>query len=124
VTSRGSGSSYSLIDPAANKGLNHYRLRQVDKNGAVEYSKIVLVNLAKQYMVSLSPNPSRGVVQVRSNMPPGGKLMVQVIDIAGNRVYNKQHTSSPNMTVDLTQLPSGFYVVRVGDGLAQLVIQK
>jgi hypothetical protein len=124
VTSRGSGSSYSLIDPNASKGVNYYHLRQVDKNGAVEYSKIVTVNLAKQYTLSLSPNPSRGVVQVRSNMTLGQKVMVQVIDIAGNRVYNKQHTSSPNMTVDLTQLPSGFYVVRVGNGLAQLVIQK
>ena len=62
VTSRGSGSSYLLIDPAANKGLNYYRLRQVDKNGSIEYSKIVTVNLAKQYTVSLSPNPSRGLV--------------------------------------------------------------
>jgi hypothetical protein len=50
--------------------------------------------------------------------------MVQVIDIGENRVYNNQHTNSPNMTVDLTQLPRGFYVVRVGDGLTQLVIQK
>ena len=58
------------------------------------------------------------------NMPLGQKLMVQVIDIAGSGVYNKQHTSAPNMTVDLSQLPSGFYVVRVGDGLTQLVKQK
>jgi hypothetical protein len=49
--------------------------------------------------------------------------MVQVVDIAGNRVYNKQHAGA-QFSLDLSTLPNGFYLVRIGEELQQLVITK
>ncbi len=121
---RGTGSAYQLVDASPLQGVNYYRLRQVDRSGRVEYSRIVNVNLGRQYTVSLQPNPSTGWVQVKSNLPVGQQVAVQVIDMAGNRVYNKVHTTGPNMRLELASLANGFYVVRIGDVLTQLVIAK
>ena len=40
-----SESNYAAIDPLPVKGLNYYRLKMVDKDGAYDYSKIVIIKL-------------------------------------------------------------------------------
>jgi hypothetical protein len=121
ISAKGSNSSYSLIDGNAIEGLNYYRLRQVDKNGQLEYSGVVTVRVHKGLMVTVSPNPSKGMVTVRRSGT--SSVMVQVVDIAGNRVYNKQHAGA-QFSLDLSTLPNGFYLLRVGEELQQLVITK
>lgn len=124
VPAKGTAASYTLTDATPARGMNHYRLKLVDKNGRTEYSRIVSVNLSKAYTLSISPNPSTGLVTLTTNRPAGERLPVEIIDMAGNRVYNKVHTSSPQITLDLSMLPSGFYLVKVGADLSQLVIRK
>ncbi|RYE40834.1 MAG: T9SS type A sorting domain-containing protein [Sphingobacteriales bacterium] len=123
VSARGTAASYSLLDASPILGVNYYRLKQFDRDGKWVESGIVKVTLTPNFVLSLSPNPSRGQVLVRTNAASNAKLLVQVVDIAGNMVYNKQHTGG-SFTLDLSALPAGSYVVRVGEHIQQLVIAK
>ena len=121
VNAKGVASSYTLLDPTARTGLRYYRLTSVDKDGRFVHWGTVKVEGNKSLLVSLSPNPSKGLVTVRRS--ESTKVLVQVVDIAGNRVYLKEHTGS-QFEVDLSSLPAGFYLVRIGEALRQVVIQK
>lgn len=121
VDAKGVASAYSLLDRAPLPGVNYYRLRQVDKDGRYVHSSTLKVEVNKAFTVTLSPNPSQGLVTVKRSVDT--KVLVQVVDIAGNRVYLKEHVGA-QFTFDLSNQPSGFYLVRIGDELQQLVIQK
>jgi len=123
VNARGTASSYSLLDASPVMGVNYYRLKQVDRDGKFVESSVVKVNVGPSFVLTLSPNPSRGLVQVKTGSTGNAAVQVQVVDIAGNRVYNKQHSGS-SFTLDLTSLPAGSYVVRVGDEIERLIIAK
>ena len=123
TSAKGSAAAYSLLDKTPLQGLNYYRLKQVDKDGKAEYSKTIRVDFRNIYNITLSPNPTTGVVYVKSTTGLDQKLQVQVIDIAGNMVYSKQHTGT-SFSLDLSSLPVGSYVVRVGEDIQRLVIAK
>ena len=124
VAAKGIGSSYSLIDVKPVNGLNYYRLKQLDKDGHVEYSKVVKVNLKKQYVVTLSPNPSKGIVKIQTNMLANQEVTIRVIDVAGNMVYNKTYSGANQFTIDISHLPNGLYLFRIGDEIRKIVLSK
>ena len=123
TSARDRAAAYSLLDKAPLQGQNYYRLKQVDKDGKAEYSKTVRIDFRNIYNITLSPNPSAGLVYVKNTTGLNQKLQVQVIDIAGNMVYNKQH-SGTSFSLDLSSLPAGSYIVRVGEDIQRLVIAK
>ncbi len=124
VGATGSASSYSLIDYKPFSCTNYYRLRGVDRDGHVTYSKVVTVNLTKQFTVTVSPNPARNIVTINTNTVTAQKVVVQLIDAAGNRVYNGEHSTSGTISLDVSKYLAGIYVVRVGDVITQLLITK
>jgi type 1 glutamine amidotransferase len=123
VKANGFPSSYSLKDTAPVRGLTYYRLKQVDKNGVVQYSQNVSVSLPEGFKVLIFPNPSKGIVQVTTGARAGERVAVRVIDIAGKMVYSRQH-QGPRFSVELSGLPSGSYVIRVGEEVKQLRLVK
>jgi hypothetical protein len=122
VAAKDRASDYTFTDGAPAIGNNFYRLKQVDADGKISYSKVVTVKYVKNF-ITLSPNPSKGLVKLQTGMTNGKPVLVHVIDAAGNLVYNKMHTGGV-IELDLTALPNGFYVVRAGDQLSQMVIAK
>lgn len=51
---------YSFTDETPLPGVNYYRLKQVDKDGSSEYSKIIAVNAQSTERFVVYPNPSDG----------------------------------------------------------------
>ena len=123
VKANGVASSYTFNDVAPAQGLNYYRLRQMDKDGNFQFSKIVSVNQPERFTIVVAPNPSNGIVQVTINAAPGEPVIVQVIDKAGNGVYNRKH-HGPRFRVDLAGLPSGTYLIKIGEEVKQLLLIK
>jgi hypothetical protein len=69
------------------------------------------------------PNPASNLVRIVTSMPGNLKLQVQIIDIAGNMMYNNVH-SGGQVIVKISQLANVFYDVRAGDQISKLVIKS
>jgi hypothetical protein len=63
-------------------GSNYYRLKSIDLDGSFKYSKVVLVKFGGviQIVSSISPNPSKGQLQLKLEGRVQGKITVDVVD--------------------------------------------
>ena len=120
--------SYSFIDENLYADKYQYRLKQIDYNGAFEYSNTIEVEIGAPYEFSLSqnyPNPFNPSTKISWQSPVSSWQTLKVYDILGNEVvtlvneykdagsYEIEFKSSVNSH----QLASGiyYYQLRVGD---------
>lgn len=126
VAAAGSSQSmmnYAAVDERPLPGVTYYRLRQVDLDGAVQFSQVVPVRIGRDEEWVPVPNPSS---DGRFRVPPeavGGSL--EVIAASG-KVVSRVPVVSPD--ADPGPLPTGVYQVRLSgqDGLVRvgrLVVQ-
>jgi hypothetical protein len=123
VSAKGEGASYTFIDGTPKEGANYYRLKQVDKDGGYTYSNIRTVLQNGNQTLTLSPNPSTGIVEIKRNGAVASKALVRVMSQTGTLVYQGQHTGN-RFKVDLSHLPAGAYIVKVDEEVLRLVITK
>jgi len=123
----GAGSSmtsrnYSFIDGNANYiGLNYYRLKQVDFNGASSYSSIITVNINVDGTIGMEifPNPANGDdFNVTFNGAIGNVLLV-LYDVHGNLLFSKTFTIEEGGLLTAkemnTKLSSGIYYIHASN---------
>lgn len=82
-------------------------------------SKQVAVNNEKTHerglVVTVFPNPSKGIVKLRFADNSLGKRSITVFDVTGKPVLQDE-TSLQELNLDLSQLSGGIYFVRVREG--------
>lgn len=103
--------AYSFVDPQPVTGVNHYRLRQVDRNGGEELSHAIAVLQMKgtEEMV-VYPNPGEDGLNVAlGNGASGGTILL--MDAAGREVA-RTGVLDGRASIDARTLPGGLYVVR------------
>ncbi len=90
-TSPGAG-EYQYMDMEPKKGINHYRIKQTDLNGAYDYSHIEKVEVDFLYdiiaEVAVAPNPLPGssdsfIIKGESSL---AGVTVKLIDISGKEI--------------------------------------
>ncbi len=109
---------YQLLDRAPLAGVGYYRLRQLDLDGTAHYSPVVPVQFgpdAAAPLLTLAPNPSRGLVAVQLVQPTAQVATLQVLDALGRTVYQQSLAAATiqEQSLDLQSLPAGIYLVRV-----------
>lgn len=109
--------TYQFLHQHAPLGNNYYRLKQMDVDGAFEYSKIESIQLEwKVAQFVIYPNPSTDIVNVHVDKEEvEGRL--QLVDQKGRTVgiYTlDQYTSS--YTLQLGNFPSGVYYLSLSLG--------
>ncbi len=123
---KGNGNSSALVDYAytdrgAASGTVYYRLRQVDFDGAFEFSKVIAVShnagAASQAAVSVFPNPvTDGRVGIRFQEVVNGGATIRLADLSG-RVLHSQQLSNVASDIDLNltglNLRSGIYTLSI-----------
>ncbi|WP_114778394.1 T9SS type A sorting domain-containing protein [Botryobacter ruber] len=115
--------SYAYTDKAAARGINYYRLRQVDSDGTSALSKVIALESTSSATAASSmtiyPNPVTGDnVTITLDQAQVGKkaLLVSLTDMNGRKVYEKLISSGDNeLNVSLTELKlaKGLYLVKV-----------
>ena len=97
-----------------------YRLRQVDTDGAYEYSpevEILVGAPAKYALHTPFPNPTRGVATLRYELPVESDVRVEVFNVVGQQVITlvdeRKSAGRYAVNVDAKQLTSGTYFIRM-----------
>ncbi len=108
--------NYSLEDNQPSKGINFYRLKQVDIDGKFAYSNIVKV-LFDEYgkLVNIYPNPATQFV----NIDFGGKqktVLISLYDVQGRQVLTTSMPNQQPLKLSINHLPKGKYILQLSDG--------
>lgn len=105
---------YQLTDPSLNAGIYYYRLKQVDLDGAHEYSDVKVVSISDQVETDpvVFPNPSDGQELFLQH---AGLLITEVylIDVHGRRVPLDMEAGQGDLSVlhPAKTLSSGVYAL-------------
>ncbi|HEY1023229.1 MAG TPA: lamin tail domain-containing protein [Flavisolibacter sp.] len=116
-------STYAYTDVAPPAGTQYYRLRVTDSDGAVSYSHTIVVVMAGKAAAHLYPNPAANTVVLHVAGAEG--KTIQVTDLSG-RVFKTIALVQPgvnNLPIDISDLVSGVYLVKVGTDYLRLVKQ-
>ncbi len=108
VAAAGSSNSrrdYGYTDATPLKGNNHYRIRQVDRDGQTAYSTVQLVRMDKQQPFAVFPTITSDVVSITGI---DGPVQLRLYNAAKQLV---QHNTFSNGTtrLSLQKLPAGSY---------------
>jgi hypothetical protein len=97
---------YTFFDAQPND-INYYRLRQVDKNGAFTFSKILTFE-AKQTRVDIFPNPVQAFLSITNSRMTGAPYTIyNALGVAiQTGVLDKNG-------IDVQPLPSGIYFLSI-----------
>ncbi|WP_200507439.1 T9SS type A sorting domain-containing protein [Adhaeribacter terrigena] len=103
---------YAFTDQNPMSGVAYYRLKQVDLDGTIVYSKIEQVNRnTKALDIHLYPNPTAGNLTI--SLPETGETEVKVMNVLGQVVGLKKIVNTKTVELDLTHLPAGTYQVMI-----------
>jgi len=113
--------NYSYTDQQVSNELYTYRLKQIDYNGAYNYSKPVEVDVTAPFAYSLDqnyPNPFNPSTSIKFGLPVETNVDLRVFDILGNEVanlLNNEMMSAGNHIVNFNaaNLSTGTYFYRL-----------
>jgi hypothetical protein len=111
--------AYSFTDSHYEKGINYYRLKQVDMDGSFAYSRMIAIESGGMKGVKYFPNPVQSLLSIELPDTEMTEWHVKVFNSAGQCVLDKERvkTSKGKMSLDLAKLPAGVYQIVVSDDI-------
>jgi trimeric autotransporter adhesin len=105
--------SYEYFDNELIYGKVYYRIKQVDNNGAFSYSDTKSINREYQAELNVSPNPSKGIIQVSAD-----KILedapLEVVTLNGALIMQTK-LKGTTLNLDLSNLPNATYLIRIAN---------
>ena len=101
---------YSFMDTSVDNGYNYYRLKMVDLDGTVEYSKTLLYHRKTNTLVDIYPNPVKDLLTIDSEEYIGSEL--KIYDMQG-RICHQSTLSQPRTTMNTADFRKGFYIIKI-----------
>lgn len=128
VVSRGNTSSpsnYNGLDREPIKGINFYRIKQVDIDGRFTYSSTVSVKVSnsKTFFV-VYPNPAGDVVNYE--LLHGGNRVTMNLELSGadGKLLKRFHVNNIRGSFPVQDLPAGIYVLTIKDNTGRVEKKK
>lgn len=120
--------TYTYLDYDIENTQSYYRIKQIDFDGQSIYSKTVSVrNDSRNKTVSIYPNPVENTLNIFVNDTEIGIMNIGVFSIDGKLVIQSnllKQSGQINTTLNLKQLSSGTYIVKVLINKKQKAIEK
>jgi hypothetical protein len=105
--------SFSMTDSQPSSGANYYRLKLLNPDGRMDYSRIRMVTISPFIDIRIFPNPASAVIQfdLKNN---NADLIFRLISPQGQIL--QQSTSSANSAVNamnISNYPTGIYLIQI-----------
>ncbi|MEP6712900.1 MAG: T9SS type A sorting domain-containing protein, partial [Ferruginibacter sp.] len=124
ATNFANGSKYSFNDLAPLRGLNAYRLKQIDIDGRFTNSNTELVNFSGDAtIISISPNPAKDKLNVIFNDKKLLNTQAKIRSASGALVATVT-LNNYHQPIDISNLPGGLYFITFFDGSVQRIIKQ
>jgi hypothetical protein len=114
---------YHFLDAGPQPGAYFYRLRQVDMDGKISYSHVLLVTIGKRGAgidLAAFPNPFRTVNTIRFNVPVFAKVNLSLYNEAGQQVQaisnQMMEAGSYQQLFNGSNLAAGKYILKLQVG--------
>ncbi len=106
---------YQYQDKNPYKGINHYRLKQIDFDGTFEYSNVIAVEYENPEMnFNVFPNPSNGLINLQIDNPSNQEIKIKVLDNIGRRITESEIIQGEsNLQKEMEIKRSGIYIITV-----------
>jgi hypothetical protein len=122
---------YELLDdmiPSQDVKYLYYRLKQVDFDGAFDYSKINSISFqAKPIIAQISPNPFQDLASIVIQSETEGYIDIVITNLSGMTLSNQRAVvGSGQNTIQINAietLPHGMYFVSITQGSQILVLK-
>ncbi len=118
VAAKSKAATYEFLDNDP-LSISTYRLRQIDNDGKETLSKVISVERKSNGKLKAYPNPVSNVLTVEYT--EGGDY--QILNLLGQKVMNGKKPSSGTGGLDVSALPVGTYVLKVGTEQVKFVKQ-
>jgi YVTN family beta-propeller protein len=121
--------SYSWTDISPAAGMNFYRIKSVELSGSINYSQVLRVTMGSSSIQTyVYPNPVKeGTFTLQLNNEAKGLYTIDVVNMAGQRVYRSQFSYTGGSTAQTVNLPHaitrGLYQVVVTNGSSRKVLK-
>lgn len=103
--------TYQFIDESPAKGINYYRLKQTDIDGAFEYSQIRSVVYNDNVdEIGVYPNPIKDILTVDLG---NNIATIQVFDLTGRLVTSTLNNKDSIQTIDFSNFENGVYILQI-----------
>ncbi len=119
--------TYQFRDEAPLNGKNYYRLRRLDTDGNVTYSKVILLGdeaVTTTGKMQLYPNPAISTINYTITSEKTGLMTIQVFNLSGILMMTNQQqiaVGANRQSLSISSLRSGNYFLKVTD--AQGILQ-
>jgi hypothetical protein len=106
-------SKYNFTDNNPGTSSNYYRVKEVDVNGKITYSKIIRIDFASIFAMQIYPNPGKRKI----NITVGGirnnqKVTLSIQTISGSTLKRIPLTlTGEKIEVDVSSLKAGSYII-------------
>lgn len=123
--------NYLTTDAAPAKGTVYYRLKQVDLDGAYEYSKAISVALKPATVApvlaveSVYPNPFQGELTVHFTSGTETATTLTLFDLTGKVAANQSAAAGTNSFrfTETGNLKPGIYILKVSQGQQSMTLR-
>ena len=115
--------NYGLVDYKPSAGIQYYRLKQLDLDGSVNYSKAIAVNFTQtvSMSVNLFPNPAKDVLNITTENNANGEISIQIVNSMGESMYNQVLNAGLTQTIDIASyIPGIYYVTVISEGESKI----
>lgn len=119
--------NYTIVDNNAflNAATVQYRLKQVDGDGTIDYSRTISVKSAGLITDVVFQNPITNNLKIQLNLASAQNVSVSLYNMQGSMVAsvkNKTCNASNNtIDMDASHLKSGMYILKINAGTEQAV---
>lgn len=114
--------NYTTLDAAPANGINYYRLKQTDFDGAFEYSDLINVVVgesAPTAEITVYPNPANTGQPVQVSISGSdADFTIEVYEIGSGKLIHRTTSASQSNLLSMPEgLAAGAYLVRVSNDL-------